>query len=130
MKSEGAPYATVAYRSDSKGVAWPGWDLGGSRDRPDVPFSGSAFRVPAGTIHKIELNVKSGWSIEYGFSSDHDINFLFIGPRGVAIVTKDRSFGEKDKIKVPSPGVYTMLFDNESSVFASKNVTCEYRIVK
>ena len=104
--------------------------VGWRKKTSDEPFSGSAFRVPAGEIHRIPLKVRDGWSIEYGFSSNHNISFRIMDPRGEAIVTRDRSFGEKDRIKVSRGGEYTLLFDNEDSVFAAKDIDCEYRAVK
>ena len=106
-----------------------GGGLGGVNHEDEVPFSGRKFRIPAGSIYEIPLDVKSGWSVEYSFKSDNDINFSIIGRRG-AIVERDKLLGDVGKVKVPSGGTYTMLFDNESSMFASKEVTCEYRVVR
>ena len=109
--------------------------LGGLLGRPnkepeDEPFTSSTFRLGARKMEAIELDVKGGWSIEYAFSSNHEIGFLIRDLRGAALVDRPSTLGERGKVKAMSSGTYTLLFDNEKSVFAGKTITCEYRTVR
>ena len=98
--------------------------------KPDVPFSRTDFRIPAGQSYRLRLNVQTGWFIEYRFTSNLDIDFSILNPRGVTMLMSDKLLGDKDTVQATSSGVHTMLFDNEKSLVAAKQVKCEYRVVR
>jgi hypothetical protein len=94
-----------------------------------VPFTTSAFKVTAGSVYKVPIDLPAGARVEYRYSADLDLDFRVTDPQGNAVRRASRSLGDEGNFVADRLGRYTLEFDNTFSLFAGKNVSLTYRAV-
>ena len=89
--------------------------------------------VSAGRLHEIPLYVKKGWEISYRWkvvdeSEDGvlDVNFVLYDLKGNPLAAHNREASGEGNFVVDVTGLYTLVLDNEFSLFTSKNITVDY----
>ena len=92
-----------------------------------------SVNVPAGRSYEIPLYVKKGWEIGYRWKvSDEseggllDVNFELYDPKGNSLAAHDREPDGEGKFVVDVAGLHTLVFNNEFSLFTSKNIAVVY----
>ena len=87
------------------------------------------FNIKARETHDIPFDVRAGTEIHYSFSTNLDLNFEISDPSGNFVETHHRVESAEGTIVAKDSGLYTLIFDNSFSIFASKDVTLNYAIV-
>lgn len=94
-----------------------------------VPITTTTFKIGSGSTYEIHFDVQEGTVIEYSFTSNLDFNFSVLDPLGNVVTRAGRVIADQGRVRADKFGRYTLLFDNGFSIFASKTVTIEYRVV-
>ena len=89
--------------------------------------------VPAGRSHEIPLYVKKGWEISYRWKvldesegGSLDVDFGLYDPKGNSLAAHNREPNGEGNFAVDVTGLHTLVFDNEFSLFTSKNIAVTY----
>ena len=87
------------------------------------------FEIPAGENHQVGFDVDAGTEINYQWYADLDLDFGISDPTGRFIETHSRVESWEGTHVATSSGHYSLVFDNDFSLFASKTVALNYVIV-
>jgi hypothetical protein len=96
------------------------------------PYQARSFSIPPGQNTAFPLtDIRSGQTIEGYFvitGGNDDVGFAIQGPSGGYLERSPRVVGRHDfSLHASTDGVYTLVFDNSSSVVTGRVVTMEIR---
>ena len=95
----------------------------------EVSFEIKAVGSEEAKKKELALNLAAGARLSYRFEANLDLEFGISGPSFNWVIDKVKVEKADGEIKVTDSGRYALVFDNTSSIFASKTVNLRYLIV-
>ena len=89
----------------------------------------ATFEIKAGKTRELGFNLASRTRLYYQFKANPDLKFRISDPSGNWMIDKQEVRQEQGEMKATDAGQYALIFDNASSIFASKTVNLRYKIV-